>query len=181
MWHAEQHSSPSCYVPLYTSALLSFLLYNPVHLVLPSHNRPVLLRRRRPGLLGQTAVPLHTRERPVRALRRVVAALQLVITVARRLVLIVIAAGATPDVTVTRVRAVLGRVVRRGRRVTALAQAAVGPRMLLLLLGLLLLRLLGPSLLSDGRCHRAHVLDVADALHPTVTLRATRDGWRPRW
>lgn len=79
----------------------------------------------------------------------------------RLLVRVILITARGQDVAVTRVRAVLRRRVR-GRGVTALAQTAVRPRVM------------GPTLLSDRRAHRrrAYVLDVADALHPTVTLAA---------
>lgn len=72
------------------------------------------------------------------------------------------------NVAVAQVRA---RILGRGGRVTALAQAAIRPRVM------------GPTLLSDRGAHRgrAYVIDVADALHATVPLAiATPGRHRPR-
>lgn len=97
---------------------------------------------RRPCLLGQAAVSLHTRERGPGALRRVVAALQLLIVIAAGLLLVLLVLiDAQQHVAVAGVRAVLGRGVRGGR-VTAFAQAAVRPRVV------------GPTLLSDRGADR---------------------------
>lgn len=122
----------------------------------------VLLRGGRPSLLGEATVSLHSRKRRAGTLRRIVAALKLIVVVpaaAGRLLVIVVR---REDVAVARVRAVLGGRVRRG--VSALAQAPIRPRMV------------GPVLLSDRRAHSraAYVLDVADALDPTVTLPTGR-------
>ena len=123
----------------------------------------VVFRGAGPGLLGQAPVSLHAWKRRPGALRRVITALQLVI-VASLLVLILIA---VENVAVAGVRAVLRRGVLR-RRVSTLAQAPIRPRML------------GPTLLSNGGAHRRarYVVDVADALHTTVSLVP---GDRPRW
>lgn len=111
---------------------------------------------------------MHPREASVGSLRRIVSGLQLIVTVDWRLVLIVVRLAG-----VAVVSAVVGG--RRGR-VAAFAQAAVRPRVAR--------GLLGPGLLSDGCAHRghaAHVVDVADALHSTVPLRAAGyRGW-PWW
>lgn len=114
-----------------------------------------------PRLLGQAAVSLHPWEGWSCTLRRVITTLELIIVAGLILVLIV-----GQNVAVSRIRAVLRRRVRGG--VSSFAQASIRPRML------------GPTLLSDGRanCGAGYVVDVAYALHSTMPLVA---GDGSRW
>lgn len=115
--------------------------------------------RCRPSFFGQTTIALDTRKWGSWTLRRIVTALQLIVIVAGCWRLIIIIGG--ENVAVARIRAVLGRRIRRG--ITSLAQTSVRPRMV------------GPVLLSDGctdRCIR-YIFDVTDALDSTMTFSTT--------